>query len=202
MAVATSDPASAELLAAFAELPTTVITDEMDRFGTLDSAFYPVWNGAKLCAQASTILTREGDNLGIHEYLSAAVPGRVAVVAGGGFLHRALLGDLIAERAVNAGVAGFVVDGAVRDVSGIESAGLPVFARSVNSAGPYKHGPFRLGVPVAVGGVVVREGDIICGDADGIVVISLEQAEEVLVRAQAKLQHEEETRGQLIASRT
>lgn len=192
----------AELLAAYAELPTTVITDEMERFGTVSAEIKPVWPGAKVCAQASTIWTREGDNLGIHGYLKEPVPGRVVVIAGGGYVDRALLGDLIAERAVNARLAGFVIDGAVRDVDGIEEAGLPVFARAVNSAGPYKSGPFRLGVPVSLGGVVVNDGDIICGDADGVVVIPLADAKELLPRAQAKLRDEEETRDQLIASRS
>lgn len=195
------EPTVSELLAAFAELPSTVITDEMDRFGSVSADIKPVWEGARICAQASTILTREGDNLGIHAYLAQAQRGRVAVVAGGGYVDRALLGDLIAERAVNAGLAGFVIDGAVRDVEGIESAGLPVFARSVNAAGPYKNGPYRLGQPVAIGGVVVNDGDIICGDADGVVVVPLGLADAVLLRAQAKLTKEDETRHQLITSR-
>lgn len=190
------------LLAGFRELPTTVITDVMDRFGTMSSHIKPVWDGARLCAQAVTIWTREGDNLGIHALLKeGAAHGRVVVIAGGGFAERALLGDLIAERAVNAGLAGFVVDGGVRDVDGIAEAQLPVFAGAVVSAGPYKDGPYRLHVPVSAGGVAVNEGDIICGDADGVVVVPLDQAAAVLPLAQAKLQHEQTTRQQLIASR-
>jgi regulator of RNase E activity RraA len=192
----------AELLRRFAVLPTTVITDEMERFGSMSADIKPVWDGAVICAQARTVWTREGDNLGIHKALEEVEPGRVIVVAGGGMLDRALLGDLIAERAVNAGVAGFVVDGAVRDAEGIEESGLPVFARAAVPAGPYKSGPFRLGEPIAAGGVVVSDGDIVCGDANGVVVIPLLAAEELLPRAEAKLAHEESTRENLIRVRS
>jgi RraA family protein len=201
MASGTSPARIDELITAFAALPTTVITDEMERFGSVSSEIKPVWDGAVVCAQAATLWTREGDNLGIHRALEDVVSGRVVVIAGGGLTERALLGDLIAERAVNAGWAGVVVDGAVRDPDGIRESGLPVFARAIVPAGPYKHGPFRLGVAVSVGGVAVRDGDIICGDANGVVVVPLEDAEELLPRAQAKLAHEESTRGDLIATR-
>ncbi|WP_325092716.1 methyltransferase [Leucobacter sp. M11] len=183
-------------------LPTSVICDVMDRFGALDAEIKPVWSGASLCGLISTVWTREGDNLGIHRSLDRAQPGRVLVVAGGGQTYRALLGDLIAERARNQGIAGFVVDGSVRDVPGIRAAELPVFARGVNSAGPYKNGPYRLGEPVAVGGAVANEGDLICGDADGVVVVPRLGAEEVLLRAQRKHTQEAETRVALIAART
>lgn len=192
-----------ELVYAFKQLPTTVITDVMDRFGTADPEIGPVWQGAAFCGVASTVWTREGDNQGIHEFLRGDIlTGCILVVAGGGFKNRALLGDLIAERAVNAGIAGIVVDGAIRDVPGIEEAGIPVFARSVSSAGPYKSGPFRLGEPVSIGGVVVNNGDIICGDSEGVVVVPRHRAEEVLSKAQEKLQNESKKRQSLISTRS
>lgn len=197
-----SDDAKEVLLQRLAGLPTTVITDAMDRFGTLDPAIKPVWEGARVCGLASTVHSREGDNLGIHELLERAQPGRVVVVAAGGAISRALIGELIAERAVNAKVAGFVIDGAVRDVQGIEETGLPVFARGVSAAGPYRDGPYRLGRPVAVGGTVVNEDDIVCGDADGVVVVPLGRAEEVCQLAEEKMQLEVDTRAATIRSRS
>ena len=84
-------------------------------------------------------------------------------------MSRALIGDLIGIRAKALGVGGFVIDGAVRDADAMAELELPVFARAVTPAGPYKHGPGRLQQPVAIAGVVVLPGDILVADADGVV---------------------------------
>ena len=125
-----------------------------------------------------------GDNLYIHKALDDARPGDVIVVNGGGDQSRALIGDMIGIRARNLGIAGFVIDGAVRDADALAECGLPVFARSVTPAGPYKFGPGRLQLPVAIDGVVVSPGDIVVADADGVVVVRREEAEQVLAEAE------------------
>ena len=106
------------------------------------------------------------------------------MVNGGGDQSRALIGDLIGLRAKKLGIAGFVIDGAVRDAEALAACGLPVFARSVTPAGPYKFGPGRLQIPVAIAGVVVAPGDIIVADADGVVVVSEQDAVQVLADAE------------------
>jgi len=184
-----------------AKLPAANIGDAMDRLGVADSAIQAVWPGAKLAGPAFTVWTRPGDNKGIHAALQRARPGDVIVVAGGGDASRALLGELIGERAINLGVAGFVLDGAARDAEALGEIGMPVFARATSPAGPYKDGPFRLGTAVAFGGVPVLPGDVIVGDSDGVVVVPREQAAAVAEAAEAVFADETGRRQSIVAAR-
>ncbi|BCW51970.1 hypothetical protein StoSoilB13_43120 (plasmid) [Arthrobacter sp. StoSoilB13] len=129
-------------------------------------------------------------------------PGDVIVVAGGGDESRALLGELIGERAINLGIAGFALDGAARDAETLGEIGMPVFARATTPAGPYKNGPSRLGTPISFGGVPVMPGDIIIGDSDGVVIIPREQAMNVAEAAEAVFADESNRRAAIIADRT
>lgn len=190
------------LLARFRDLPTANIGDAMDRLGVLYPAIGPAWPGARMVGPAFTVWTRPGDNLGIHAALDAVEPGDVIVVSGGGDESRALIGELIGARARSLGVAGFLLDGAVRDTEGLAEYRMPVFARSRTPAGPYKDGPFALSVDVAVAGVVVKPGDIIVGDADGVVVVPLESASPFADRAEAKRDLEDAKRRSIEASFT
>lgn len=174
----------------FRVLPTANIADAMHRLGALDARIKPAWDGATLVGAAYTVWTRPGDNLGIHEALKHTQPGDILVINGGGDESRALIGELIGGRAKGRGVIGFVIDGAVRDAPGLAEYDMPVFARALTPAGPYKDGPYALAAPIAVGGVVVSPGDIVVGDADGVVVVPLAMADQVAVLAQAK--HDDE----------
>lgn len=167
-----------------ARLTTSDLGDGMDRMGVVHSAIHPFWRGARFQGRALTVWTRAGDNLLVRAALDLIVPGDVLVVNGQGDETRALLGDRMAAKAAGQGAVGVVVDGAVRDVEALEELGLPVFARAVTPAGPYKNGPGYLNVPVAIGGVVVRPGDIVCGDSDGVVVVPPEQLGAVVERAE------------------
>ncbi|MEZ2390292.1 RraA family protein [bacterium RCC_150] len=171
-------------------LPTPNIGDAMERLGVLDARIKPVWPGGRMAGPAFTVWTRAGDNAYLHRALAEAAPGDVIVVNGQGDESRALMGDLIGARARNAGIAGFVIDGAVRDAAGLQHLGMPVFARTTSPAGPYKHGPGTLACAVAVGGVAVLPGDIMVGDDDGAVVVPRARAEEILLAAEAVQQDE------------
>ena len=171
-------------LARLGRLPATTVSDAMERTGSMDSGIRPAWPGARLCGRALTVLTRPGDNLAIHQALEVAKQDDVLVVNGGGDLSRALVGEIVAAKAQSLGVAGFVVDGVVRDGEGIERLGLPIFARGLNPAGPYRTGPGRVQVPIAIGGIVVNPGDLVVADADGVVVVPAGQAEAVIGRAE------------------
>lgn len=177
---------TAEQLARYRSLPSANIGDAMQRLGMMDAAIKPVWTGATIIGAAYTVWTRPGDNKALHEALEHVQPGDVIVVNGGGDESRALLGELVAGKAKVKGVVGFVIDGAVRDATGLEEYSMPVYARALTPAGPYKDGPFALATSVAVGGVVVSPGDIIVADEDGVVVIPLEQADPVADLAEAK----------------
>lgn len=178
-----SDTQASDLVSRLGAVPAANIGDAQERIGVA-SGLSPVWTGAKLAGPAFTVWTRPGDNLFIHRALDAAQPGDVIVINGGGDVSRALIGDLIGIRAKSMGIAGFVIDGAVRDADALAACGLPVFARSVTPAGPYKFGPGRLQIPVAIAGVVVSPGDIVVADADGVVVVRREDAEHVLLEAE------------------
>lgn len=192
--------ADPELLARFARLSSSVVSDVMDRRGALDSRIQAVWPGAGLVASAFTVWTRPGDNAFAYPAFDLMRPGDVVVVSGGGAESPALIGEILASEAKARGVAGFVVDGAVRDAAGLAEFEVPVFARAVTPAGPYKDGPFALLEPVAVGGAVVVPGDIVLGDGDGVTVVPLARAEEVLVAAEEK-QREEEAKLASVTSR-
>ena len=190
-----------DLIGRLAELPAANIGDAMDRLGIADSAIQAIWPGARLAGPAFTVRTRPGDNQGIHRALQHARPGDVIVVAGGGDESRALLGELIGERAINLGLAGFALDGAARDAEALREIGMPVFARAITPAGPYKNGPSRLGTPISFGGVPVLPGDVIIGDSDGVVVIPREQAAAVAEAAEAVFADETSRRAAIIAER-
>lgn len=179
-----------ELLDAFAEVPTAAIGDARDRLGVVDPRVHTMWPGAHIAGRALTVLCRPGDNKGVHEALALARPGDVLVVDGGGHPSRALIGELIAHRAINRGIRGMVIDGAVRDVPALQEAGFPVWAVGSSPAGPYKSGPYRLGTDVSVGGVVVHRGDIVVADADGAIVVPLAEAARTLAGARAVLADE------------
>ncbi len=179
-----------ELLGAYAQIPTAAIGDAGDRLGFVDPRVRPICPDAHLVGRALTVLCRPGDNKGIHRALTMARPGDVLVVNGGGDPSRALIGELIAHRAINRGVRGMIIDGAVRDARALQDAGFPVWAVGISPAGPYKAGPCRVGTDVAVGGVVVHRGDIVVADSDGVVVVPPADAERTLSGARAVLDDE------------
>lgn len=194
-----------DLVRRLGELPTPNIGDAMDRLNVVDGSIRSVWAGARVAGRAFTVYVAGGDNLGIHEALPQLAAGDVLVVNGQGATHRALIGELIAGRAAAHGCAGFVLDAAVRDVRDLQEMGFPVFARAITPAGPYRNGPFRLGEPVAIGSVVIRPGDVVVGDDDGIVVVPWEMASTVAEVAEAKRDAEARQRaeieGQLLPGR-
>lgn len=180
-------------------LPTSAIVDSMDRLGSPDAGISPIWPDARLTGTALTVLTAAGDNLIIHSALDVVERGEILVINGFGDRTRALIGDLIVERALSLGVAGFVIDGCVRDAQAIQQLGMPVFARGVTPAGPYKNGPGQIGVPIAIGGVSVATGDVVVADADGVAFIPRARLSEVAGKATAKLSDEAGKRARIRA---
>ncbi|MFE7238943.1 DUF1932 domain-containing protein [Streptomyces sp. NPDC057580] len=171
------------VIAAYQGLPTANIGDATERLGLLDSGISAIWPGARVVGRALTVWTRAGDNQAIHEAIKIAEPADIIVVNGESDTSRALIGELIAERARARGVVGMVLDGAARDVEVLTEMGFPVWARAITPAGPYKFGPGRVGVPVAVGGVVCHPGDLVVGDGDGVAIIPADHAVSVLAAA-------------------
>jgi 4-hydroxy-4-methyl-2-oxoglutarate aldolase len=163
---------AADLLTRLANAQTGHVTDAMDGLGAVDAAIKPVdRERAAFVGVALPCKTGPGDNLAIAAAIGLAKPGDAIVVAADGFMGLAVCGDNLALMARNAGVAGIVIDGAVRDVAGIVAAGVPMFARGVTPNSCARSGPGRIGLPVVCGGVAVTAGDVVVADADGVVVI-------------------------------
>lgn len=189
----TSEPRPpAAILEAFRNTPTSVISDNLARLAGA-VGLRPFHNGAKLVGTAFTVRTRPGDNLAIHQALSMVGKGDVIVVDGGGDETRALVGEIMKEIAQHRGAAGYVIDGAIRDVAAFAASDFPCFARAVIHRGPYKNGPGEINVPVAIGGSIVSPGDIVVGDEDGVVSFPQSAAAALLELVTAQIKREEET---------
>lgn len=192
-------PVAADIVAGFAEIGSAQISDCMGRLYGVDG-LRPLHAGAaRIVGRAVTVKTRPGDNLMIHKAISLAGPGDVIVVDGAGQTANALVGELMAMDAQSRGVVAFVIDGAVRDADVFQQGGFGCFARGVAHKGPYKDGPGEINVPVSIGGQVVFAGDVIIGDADGVVAVPAAQAADVLAAARKKEADEQLTKEKLRA---
>jgi regulator of RNase E activity RraA len=169
-------------------LPTTIVSDSQQRAGggTGLHAVAPVPTGTTVGGPALTVRTRPGDNLVVHQAMRLLRPGDVLVVDAGGATDRAIVGEIMLRYLRSQGAAAVVIDGAVRDREGIAEQGLPVFARGISHLGPYKSGPGEIRGEVQVGGAVVRQGDLVLADADGVVVVEAARAEEVAEVAEGR----------------
>ena len=186
----------ADLVSALEKLATSLVSDVFGRWAGAPGIL-PIAGlapGRVVAGPALTVRTRPGDNLVVHKALDIARPGEILVVAAGGATDRAILGSLMAHHAGRRGIAALVVDGAVRDRADLETYGPPVFAAGVSHLGPYKDGPGELRGPVALGGLAVRDGDLVVADLDGVAVIPRERAEEILRLAEAKREAEQAER--------
>jgi RraA family protein len=177
---------SGDLLTAFKSIPTAIVSDNMNRLFAGGPELRPVHRQGTLCGAALTVRTRPGDNLMVHKALDIAQPGDVVVVDAGGDTTNAIIGEIMWSYAKSRGVAGFVIDGSVRDTAVLALGDLPVYARGATHRGPYKDGPGEIGIPVSVGGMTVSPGDIILGDEDGILAIPQAEARTILELAQAQ----------------
>lgn len=157
--------------------------------GALDTAIKPVWHGARACGPAYTVRCPPGDNLAIHRCLEFVSPGEVLVVQNGGLLG-GYWGGILTEAALARGVDGLVIDGGCRDVADLERLQFPVFARGLGVFRTVKHEPGELNAPLVVGGVLVRPGDVMLGDGDGVMAIARERVDEALDAARKREEHE------------
>lgn len=172
------DPA---LVARFAGAQTSHLVDAMEGRGALDARIKPLDPAhAAFAAPAITAYAYPADLLALFGALHEAVAGDVIVLACDGFAAAAIIGDIVTGMLRNKGVAAFVTDGMARDRAGILATGLPVFAQGIISNSGAMTGPGTVGAPISLGGMQVCSGDILVGDADGVVVVPAGRAEAVL----------------------
>ena len=181
---------SADLVRQASEFQAAILADVNGRRGALHGRIAALRPRMKLAGPALTVDVRPGDNLMIHAAMSLAKPGDVLVIDGKGDQTAALMGTIMMTACKQLGLAGVVIDGAVRDSLEIDEMDYPVFAVGTNPNGPTKNVPGRIGHPITCGGVTIRSGDLIVADADGVVAIERENVEALLPLARKKVEDE------------
>jgi regulator of RNase E activity RraA len=177
----------------FAAIPVANISDSMCRLTAGGARLRPMHGGGVLCGPAVTVRTCPGDNLMTHMALNLAVEGDVIVVDAGGETANAIIGERMLAYCIAKRFAGMVIYGAVRDSEWIGARNFPVYACGVTHRGPYKNGPGEINVPIAIDNMVVIPGDLMVGDADGLVCIPQASVDSLYTAAAAKFKHESDT---------
>lgn len=181
---------SDEVLAAWREIPPAVASDCMNRTQSLGAALKPVSAGLTICGQARTAEVMVGDCASICELIGTAREGEILVVDAGGYEDTAVWGGIMTTEASHRKLGGAVVHGAVRDIAEIRQLGFNMFCKSVVPKGPHHGFGGVIDGRLAINGATIRPGDVVIGNDDGVVVIPLERASEILGAAQAHLQKE------------
>jgi 4-hydroxy-4-methyl-2-oxoglutarate aldolase len=184
------DRVSPDLVRQASEYQAAILADVNGRRGALHGRIAALRPRMKLAGPALTVDVRPGDNLMIHAAISLAKPGDVLVIDGKGDQTAALMGTIMMTACKQLGLAGVVIDGAVRDSLELDAMDYPVFSFGTNPNGPTKNVPGRIGHPISIGGVTVRSGDLVVADADGVVVIERERVAGLLPLARKKVEDE------------
>ncbi|MBM6595294.1 RraA family protein [Microvirga pudoricolor] len=170
----------------FKELPVANVSDSMFRMSAAGAQLRPMHREGKLAGRALTVKAPPGDNLMLHKAMDMAEQGDVIVVDAGGEVTHALMGEMMLDYARRRGVVGFVLNGAIRDADAFLEMNVPSFAVGVTHRGPYKNGPGEVNCPIAIGGMVIMPGDLVLGDADGVVVVPIDDVADVYEKTVAK----------------
>ncbi|SQI36964.1 4-hydroxy-2-oxoglutarate aldolase [Leminorella richardii] len=174
------------LLNGYRTLPAANIADKMNRIAVLGNGIRLISSpkAPVMAGYAITVKARAGDNLMLHAALDMAGENDVIVVSNEGDRSRALMGEIMVAYAhYDKKIAGIVLDGPIRDIDALSQMDFPIYATGSNPAGPFKEGPGEVNTPIAVGGVAVCPGDLIVGDADGVIVVPLNDAAGLLEAA-------------------
>jgi 4-hydroxy-4-methyl-2-oxoglutarate aldolase len=184
------------------QLTTAHLCDVSPAGITMDAGIGAVWSGARTSGPAFTVRTAPGDNASLMVALRRAEPGDVLVVDAGGSLERGLWGAILSTAAAQRGIAGMVIDGAVRDCDEIAELRFPIFARGRNPSTPYSKIHGHVGRPVTCGGLQVHPGDHVYADGDGVVAIPAADHQATVERALHRIGLEDQILDGLAAGRT
>lgn len=189
------------LVAEASRVQAAILADVQGRRGTMHGRIQALSPEMSCCGAAFTVEVRPGDNLMIHAALALAEAGDVIVVDGKADQTCALMGALMMNQAKAQKLGGVVIDAAIRDVLELRELGFPVFAFGSNPNGPLKVSPGRINHPISCGGVAVHPGDLVRGDADGVVVVERGAVKTVLALAAKKVADEAARTADLKAGR-
>lgn len=192
----------ADQLAAWAAIPSAVVSDDLDRSGAMGAAMAPLASGMNFAGQALTVRTMAGDNGPLHHAVTLAWPGCVLVIDARSHLDTAVWGGVLTAAAMARGVSAVVVDGAVRDAAELRQSGMAVFALGISPCGPQKGEHGAINVPIACAGMPVAPGDLVVGDDDGITVVRPDQMGGLLEKCRARLAKEDDMVKQIAAGTT
>ena len=176
----------------FADFDPATLYEAAGRKGMVDPGIRPAWRGARVCGRAITVECPPADNLMLHIAVANAQPGAVIVATAGGYLLAGAWGEILTEAARARGIAGLVIDGAVRDIDAIEALRFPVFSRGLAIGSCTKEQPGRIDVPIQLGDAMVSTGDLVFGNTDGVVIIEQSKIEDVYEAAVARRNRESE----------
>ncbi|AHV91809.1 4-carboxy-4-hydroxy-2-oxoadipate aldolase/oxaloacetate decarboxylase [Bordetella holmesii] len=188
------DPALVRRLSAHG---VATVHEALGRVGLMDPGIRPVYDGARLCGTAVTVLLQPGDNWMLHVAAEQLQAGDVVVAACTTDSHDGFFGELLATSFRARGAQGLVIDGGARDISELREMDFPVFSKAVCAKGTVKATLGSVNIPVICAGALVRPGDVVLADADGVVVIPAAQAAEVADRADERLANEARKRARL-----
>ena len=172
-------------------LAATLASDATEGQGILPNTILPLRPASRVVGPARVVMMSQDDNLSVRKVMEAPpAAGTVLVAAGGSASRTATIGGLMALEMQNVGIAGLVTDGLVRDAQEIRASGFSVWCRGVTPSASHKSGPALVGGTVSIGGTVIRDGDLVIADDDGVVIWPQERISELLTRAEAKLQQD------------
>jgi len=192
---------STEVIRQLAEFDAATLYEAAGQRGMVDPSIKPVWLGAKVCGPAVTVSCPARDNLMLHHAVAIAEPGSVLVASAERYQYAGAWGEVLSVAAQARGIAGLVIDGAVRDMEAITERRFPVFSRGLAIGACKKEQIGTLQEPIDLGGVIVRSGDIVVGTGDGVVVLDVATIEQVLRSAIARRERESEIFRQLQAGK-
>lgn len=179
------------LVKKFQNISTTCISDAMDGLNNLNPEIKPLKEEYNLAGRALTVKVPVGDNLAVLKAIRESKPGDILVIDAKGDQYRAIAGDFVVGMAKTLGVGGIVVDGVIRDIIGIKGLNFPIFSKGTAVASSGKAGVGDINIPISCGGVSINPGDIIVGDADGVVVIPQSIEQEVLIKSFEKMKKDQ-----------